>query len=80
VFAFLEQRLGVDYRLLGWLSDEERAVLTAEWRWYSSGIDARRKLLVERHGLCLLIAYVLQGIQQAEIDVEELRAPWNRRN
>jgi hypothetical protein len=64
VFAFLERRLGSDYRL-GRLSDGERAELADEWMHCSNAIDARRTSLVERNGLCLLIAYVVNGIQKA---------------
>ena len=79
VFPLLEQRLGADYRL-GWLSDEERAELSDEWSRFSNGLDARRNLLIGRNGLCLLIAYVLEGIQQDAQRAEGQDAPWNRMN
>ena len=79
VFAFLERRLGADYRL-GWLSEDDRAGLADEWGRYRDAIDARRKLLVERNGLCLLVAYVIQGIQEDAISAEEQQQVWARQN
>ena len=79
VFAFLARRLGSDYRL-GWFSEDERRELADEWARSSNAIDARRKLLVERNGLCLLLASTINGIQGDAFDVEEQQEPWNRRN
>ena len=79
IFAFLERRLGEDYRL-GWLSEEHKAEFADEWDRFYNAIDSRRKFLVERNGLCLLLAYVLQGIQDDAMRAEEQRELWGRRN
>ena len=79
VFVLLEQRLG-EKLSPSWLSAEERAELADEWMRYSEAIDARGKLGIERNGLCLLIAYVLEGLQQDAQHAEGQDAPWNRMN
>ena len=79
MFVFLERRLGSDCRF-GWFSEDERRELADEWMRCSDAIDARKKLLVERNGLCLLLAYLINGIQGDAFDAEEQQEPWNRRN
>lgn len=63
VFEFLKERLGqnVDLSLLEPVDCQE---LLEEWRGVVANVDERRKFCVERGGLCLLVAYLLEGIQE----------------
>ena len=62
IFDFLEETLGndTDFSLL---YGDDRAELVAEWRGLVANVDESRKMWVERNGLCLLVAYLLEGIQ-----------------
>jgi hypothetical protein len=59
----LEQQLGQDIDT-SILSEKEKGELNAEWLDMSLAIDENRKLCVEKGGLCLLVAYVLESIQR----------------
>jgi hypothetical protein len=63
IFDFLATRLGEDIDL-SLYDDAKRTELVAEWQSLLNAVDARRKFGVEKNGLCLLVAYCLQGIQQ----------------
>jgi hypothetical protein len=63
VFDFLEQQLGTDIDL-SLLDHDDRAELTREWLDLADAVDEKRKMGVRRNGLCLLVAYVLEGIQR----------------
>lgn len=63
IFDFLRQRLGDDIDL-SILAKEDEAELLAEWQDLLAAVNARRKMGVERLGLPLLIAYLLEGIQR----------------
>ena len=64
IFEFLERRLGddIDLSIVG---ERERQVFISEWRDMRA-ISAPRKFAVERSGLCLLVAYLLEGIQRRQ--------------
>jgi len=62
VFDFLEESLKGDLDISLFYNDD-RAELIAEWRSLSDTLDAARKFGVQNDGLCLLLAYVIQGIQ-----------------
>lgn len=63
IFGFLERRLGEDLDL-SITTPECREELTTEWEEMSDCIPEGGKLCVDRDGLCLLVAYILQGIQK----------------
>jgi len=69
VFDVLERRLGHDVDL-SILDNDDRAELLREWRGLADDVDEDRKLCVERNGLCLLVAYLLEGIQQRAKEVD----------
>lgn len=69
VFDFLERRLGDDIDL-SLLYNDDRAELAREWQHLLNAIDEVPKYGVERSGLNLLLAYVLEGIQQRSIKRE----------
>lgn len=70
IFDFLEERLGSDVDL-SWLYGDDRAELLREWRGFVDAVDEERKFGVSQNGLCLLVAYLFQGIQQRRKDIEE---------
>jgi hypothetical protein len=65
IFAFLKDRLGEDIDL-SLLDTPKQKVLLEEWQNLLNVADARRKFGVENNGLCLLVAYLLEGIQQRQ--------------
>lgn len=65
VFDYLEAELGHDLDL-SLLTPGERTELLNEWRDFASAVDEARKMCVDRNGLCLLVAYLLEGIQQRQ--------------
>lgn len=62
IFEFLKSRLGSDVDLSA-LSPEEKEELNNEWDSLTNAVDESRKMCVDRGGLCLLVAYLLEGIQ-----------------
>lgn len=63
VFGFLSSRLGGDLDL-SILSEGQEEVLRKEWEELVVAYDEHRKFAVERNGLCLLVAYLLEGVQR----------------
>ncbi len=54
---------------LSLLTTEEKAELLEEWKDFVDCIDERRKMGIENRGLCLLLAYIFQGIQDRHLDI-----------
>jgi hypothetical protein len=46
------------------LRPSDRAELTDEWRQWTDDVNEQRKMRVTKGGLSLLMAYVLESIQQ----------------
>lgn len=63
VFDFLRRSLGADIDL-SVLTKVEEAELLAEWQDLLIAVNERRKMSVEKRGLTLLVAYLLEGIQR----------------
>lgn len=63
VFDFLRRRLGADIDL-SILVKADEAELLAEWQDLLIAVNERRKMSVEKRGLTLLVAYLLEGIQR----------------
>ena len=65
IFEFLARRLAgdIDLSIFGLA---ERTEIEAEWADMLAAVSARRKFGVERNGICLLIAYLLEGIQRRQ--------------
>lgn len=63
VFDFLEKKLGTDI-FLSRLDTDDRTELSKEWQGMVAALDEKRKLGIEKNGLCLLLVYVLEGIQR----------------
>lgn len=63
IFQFLTERFG-DELPLGILTGDDRLELAAEWASLWNAVDAGRKFAVRRNGVCLLLAYVIESIQQ----------------
>ena len=70
VFDFLEQRFGKSLFLN--LDQNDRRELSEEWRGLA-GVDSSRKFDVGNNGICLLLAFVLDGIQQ-QLSTEQARS------
>jgi hypothetical protein len=71
IFDFLEETLGDDVDL-SLLDNDDRAELLRFWQSLD-GVDAERKMSVERNGLCLLVAFLLEGIQRAASELRGSR-------
>jgi hypothetical protein len=63
IFEFLASfREMTGWRTFG-LTDEDKLHLLGEWQSMANAIDAEKKLGVANNGICLLLAYVVEGIQ-----------------
>lgn len=62
IFEYL--KYNVDRIDLSMLTAVDRKELVEEWQRIANAVDARRKFVVENNGYCLLLAYVIEGIQQ----------------
>ncbi|QQC65327.1 hypothetical protein [Paraburkholderia ginsengisoli] len=62
IFEYLKRN--VERIDLSMLTAADRKELVEEWQRIANAVDPRRKLAVENNGYCLLLAYVIQGIQQ----------------
>ena len=64
IFKYLEENFHSDMKWgLENLTDEDKRHLLGEWQSMVNAIDAERKLGVRNDGMCLLLAYVIEGIQ-----------------
>ena len=65
IFDFLQTRLveDIDISIYG---PEEKKELLAEWQDLYAAVSAPRKFGVNNNGLCLLVAYLLEGIQRRQ--------------
>jgi hypothetical protein len=63
IFDYLKTKFGLDIDL-SVLSPEDRQELNKEWEDTADAVDEARKMCVDRNGLCLLVAYILDGIQK----------------
>ena len=65
IFHFLRSHLKDDIDLSIFDASKE-AELLAEWRDMLIAVSVRRKFGVENNGLCLLLAYCIEGIQRRQ--------------
>ncbi len=77
IFDFLGARLAGDIDLSN-LDAAKREELTAEWRDMLHAMSGRRKFGVEKNGICLIMAYVLEGIQRRQHSTPPLSGPDRR--
>ena len=63
--AFLVDRFGDDLDL-SMIEPRDWVSLSETWGNFDNAIDASRKFGVEKRGICLLMAYALQCLQDAE--------------
>jgi hypothetical protein len=63
IFSFLRERLKGDIDLSIYKPEDE-AELIAEWQDMLAAVNARRKFGVQKRGLPLLSAYLIEGIQR----------------
>lgn len=62
IFDYLDSN--IDRIDLSYLKQADRDELVQEWQGLANVLDARRKLAVEKNGFCLLLAYIIEGIQR----------------
>lgn len=62
IFSYLLSQL--EYLDISLFSEDEKKELLDEWEDLADAVDEDRKMCVERNGLCLLVAYLLEGIQR----------------
>lgn len=74
IFEFLGTRLGNDIDLTN-LDAAKRAELIAEWQDMLHAVSARRKFGIEKNGICLIMAYVLEGIQRRQDNNSPVSGP-----
>ena len=64
IFKYLETKFQPE---ISWglenLTDEDKRHLLGEWQSLVNAIDSERKLGVKNSGICLLLAYIIEGIQ-----------------
>jgi len=65
--AFLVDRFGKDLDL-SLFEPQDLTELNETWARIANAVDARRKFGVENKGICLLLAYTLQSMQQLETE------------
>ena len=65
IFDLLAKKLEGDIDL-SIFDAAKKAEIIAEWQDLRNAVSARRKFGVENNGLCLLIAYCLEGIQRRQ--------------
>jgi hypothetical protein len=64
IFKYLDENFHSDMKWgLDNLTEEDKWHLLGEWQSMVNAIDAERKLGVKNDGICLLLAYVIEGIQ-----------------
>jgi len=63
IFEFLAGFQDIAGWGLGSLSEDDKRHLLGEWQSMSNAIESQRKFGVSDNGICLLSAYVIEGIQ-----------------
>jgi hypothetical protein len=63
LFNFLEEKLGIDVDTSHFSNDDKKE-LSEEWLDMSLAIDESRKLCVDKNGLALITAYILESLQR----------------
>jgi len=63
IFEFLGRFTDIAGWGLGSLSDDDKRHLLGEWQSLANAVDSHRKFGVSRNGICLLSAYIIEGIQ-----------------
>jgi hypothetical protein len=73
IFDFLRERIGKSFNL-SLLDTVEQRELLSEWQDLL-GVNARKKFLATERGLCLLVAFLLEGIQRRYRDLDPQTRP-----
>jgi hypothetical protein len=63
IFEFLSGFEDIAGWGIGSLTEEDKRHLLGEWQSMANAIDSERKFGVSGNGICLLSAYVIEGIQ-----------------
>ena len=65
IFDYLYAKLGHDIDL-SLLTEENKKELNEDWIDLVDTVDERKKMSVDKNGLCLLVAYLLEGIRRRQ--------------
>lgn len=65
IFEFLAARLSGDIDL-SIFDEASKKELIEEWQDILAAVSARRKFGIQNNGICLLVAYLLEGIQRRQ--------------
>lgn len=67
VFVFLANYKEIADTSLARLTEGDKRRLLGEWQNMANAIDASREFGIDNNGLCLLLAYVIEGIQERAV-------------
>lgn len=71
IFEYLGEKFeDISRSGLGNFTEEDKWHLLGEWQSMANAIDSQRKLGISNSGICLLLAYVIQGIQMRTFSKE----------
>lgn len=63
IFEYLKSQLKSDIDVSIYKPEDAKELIT-EWQDMAGALNESRKLCVDKNGLCLLVAYLLEGIQR----------------
>lgn len=72
IFDYLEKELSDDVDF-SYLTKDDKSELNNEWESFVNNIDESRKLCVDKNGICLIMAYILEGIQERFHDMRDTK-------
>ncbi len=68
LFDYLKAKCRDDYLDLSLLDDTDRKELLEEFEGLADNVDEDRKMGIQKNGICLLLAYVIELIQRKKND------------
>ncbi len=71
LFNYLENKTKDDYFDLSLLDDNDRKELLEQFEDMADSIDEDRKMGIQKNGICLLLAYVIELIQRRRKEPEK---------
>ena len=69
ILNFLEKEFGTEFDI-SLLDNGNRAELLRDWQDLAIAVNERRKFGVVNDGMCLLVAYTLEGLQRRKREIE----------
>lgn len=74
IFDYLQDTLNDDIDL-SFLTPEDKRELNKDWKTLIDTVDEAKRMRVHKNGLCLLVAYVFEGIRARAMEAAEQRDP-----